>query len=105
MGDTRVPILRPTDFFDGQFYLDPISKKIMLRADPALPPAGSGDPPLVFPIVAAASLTARHKFADPPRVTIVDEDGVLVETDVAYGPGVVYLTFAVPFTGTLYLSQ
>ncbi len=74
------------------------------------PGAGSGSPGpspavvLTFAISAATSFTATHAFAYRPRAWLTDADGTEVETDVAYAGEQVTVTFAAPFTGTLYLG-
>lgn len=61
-------------------------------------------PPAPYPLTGAASFAINHGLAYAPSATIVDPDGAEVDTDVAHAPGLTTLTFAQPFTGTLYLG-
>lgn len=57
-----------------------------------------------YPLTGAASFTINHGLPYVPSATVVDPDGVEVDADVAHAPGLTTLTFAQPFTGTLYLG-
>lgn len=57
-----------------------------------------------YPLTAVSSVSVDHGLAYAPRTTIVSADGAEVDTDVVQAPGRTTLTFAQPFTGTLYLG-
>lgn len=57
-----------------------------------------------YPLNGAASFTINHGLPYVPSATVVDPNGVEVDADVAHAPGLTTLTFAQPFTGTLYLG-
>jgi hypothetical protein len=57
-----------------------------------------------YPLTDAASFSVDHGLAYAPRTTVVTADGAEVDTDVVHMPGRTTLTFASPFTGTLYLG-
>ena len=57
-----------------------------------------------YPLSGAASFAISHGLPYAPATTILDPDGAEVDTDVAHAPGLTTLTFAQPFTGTLYLG-
>jgi hypothetical protein len=57
-----------------------------------------------YPLNGAASFAINHGLPYVPSATVVDPDGVEVDADVAHAPGLTTLTFAQPFTGTLYLG-
>jgi hypothetical protein len=57
-----------------------------------------------YPLTGAASFSVDHGLAYVPRTTVVTADGAEVDTDVVHAPGRTTLTFASPFTGTLYLG-
>ena len=60
--------------------------------------------PLYFTINNVATFVAEHQLNHLPHVWLLDQDGNTVETDVAYSTGIVTLTFAMPFSGSLYLK-
>ena len=66
--------------------------------------AASAIRPLFFTINNVATFAAHHSLNHLPHVWLLDQDGNTVETDVAYSIGIVTLTFAMPFTGSLYLK-
>ncbi|MDP4023720.1 hypothetical protein Q8W71_13875 [Methylobacterium sp. NEAU 140] len=57
-----------------------------------------------YPLAGAASFAINHGLPYAPSTTVVSSDGAEVDTDVAHAPGLTTLTFAQPFTGTLYLG-
>jgi hypothetical protein len=57
-----------------------------------------------YPLSGAASFAINHGLPYVPSATVVDPDGIEVDADVAHAPGLTTLTFAQPFTGTLYLG-
>lgn len=57
-----------------------------------------------YTLTNASSYAVNHGLAYAPRATVVAADGAEVDTDVSHGPGQTVLTFASPFTGTLYLG-
>jgi hypothetical protein len=57
-----------------------------------------------YAITNAASYAVNHGLTYTPRATVVSADGAEVDTDVSHAPGQTVLTFASPFTGTLYLG-
>ncbi|MGU3286439.1 hypothetical protein [Methylobacterium mesophilicum] len=60
--------------------------------------------PVLYPLSGAASFAISHGLSYAPMATIIGPDGTEVDTDVAHAPGLTTLTFAQPFTGTLYLG-
>ena len=64
----------------------------------------SGSVPTFFTINNVDTFVAQHHLTYLPQVWLLDHEGNNVETDVAYSPGIVSLTFAIPFTGSLYLK-
>ncbi|MET3481524.1 hypothetical protein [Methylobacterium sp. 1973] len=60
--------------------------------------------PASYPLSEVASFAVSHGLSYAPSTTIVDPDGAEVDTDVVHAPGLTTLTFAQPFTGTLYLG-
>lgn len=60
--------------------------------------------PSAYPLNGAASFAISHGLPYVPSATVLDPNGIEVDTDVAHAPGLTTLTFASPFTGTLYLG-
>lgn len=75
-------------YLQGEF-----SKSTLARAIPA-----------PYSLNGAASFAISHGLAYVPTATILDPIGCEVDTDVSHAPGQTTLTFASPFTGTLYLG-
>lgn len=65
---------------------------------------GDGGTILRFPVTSVSSYSANHAFDHNPEVWAVDAFSEPVEVDFTYGVHQVYFTFAMPFTGTLYLA-
>ena len=81
-----------------------VSVSLVGVAGPRGPAGTAGGSVETYALTSVSSFDAAHSFSTPPDATLVDSSGVLVETDVSYSAGHVYLSFSVPFTGTLYLS-
>ena len=64
----------------------------------------AGGLPIFFAINNATSFEAVHHFNYLPNVWLLDQYGSSVETDVIYAPGKVTFSFAIPFTGSLYVA-
>ena len=71
---------------------------------PAGPAGPSGSTPTQYTITNTASFSTSHSYPYPPSALLLDEAGQEVDTDVTHNPGQISLSFAIPFTGTLYLS-
>ena len=82
----------------------PLTVSLVGVAGPPGPAGTAGGSVETYALAAVSSFDAAHSFSTPPDATLVDASGVLVETDVSYSSGHVYLSFPSPFTGTLYLS-
>lgn len=57
-----------------------------------------------YPLTDTSNISVDHGLTYAPRATVVAADGSEVDTDVTHTPGRTTLTFAQPFTGTLYLG-
>ncbi|MGX9980729.1 hypothetical protein [Methylobacterium fujisawaense] len=60
--------------------------------------------PAPYHLAGAASFAVNHGLSYAPSTVVVDPDGAEVDTDIVHAPGLTTLTFAQPFTGTLYLG-
>ena len=63
-----------------------------------------GSTPTSYAISNVSSFNTAHAYPYPPTARLLDEFGQEVDTDVTHNPGQISLAFAIPFTGTLYLS-